>query len=240
MSTLYPSGYVRAMVDIDELFRRHRVDLMHPEYARRLRAWLIAQNGRIGIGGSWRSKQPAKAGVAPEGMSFHQSQTFASGRVAFCAVDLVVVNPGGNHRSPLWSEVLKQGSPATRTWGLHCNVSGEPWHMQPIEIDGYQSWVRAGRKEPVAGYPIPVPSGMDAVAAGIAAAKRTVIRLGANEDAVVWLQVALNRHQPADAKFPQNKLFDQRVHDAVVAFQRSRNLAPDGIVGPRTWAALWP
>jgi Putative peptidoglycan binding domain len=33
--------------------------------------------------------------------------------------------------------------------------------------------------------------------------------------------------------------FGQRTRDAVIAFQRSRNLPADGIVGPRTWAALF-
>jgi hypothetical protein len=33
--------------------------------------------------------------------------------------------------------------------------------------------------------------------------------------------------------------FGPKTHQTVVAFQRQKRLNPDGIVGPRTWAALW-
>jgi peptidoglycan hydrolase-like protein with peptidoglycan-binding domain len=32
--------------------------------------------------------------------------------------------------------------------------------------------------------------------------------------------------------------FGQQTHDAVVCAQKSNGLTPDGIVGPKTWAAL--
>jgi hypothetical protein len=130
---LFPSGYGTTMVDIDELFKRHHQAKMHPEYARRLRAWLIAHEGRIGIGGSWRAVQPVKPGFAPPGKSFHESQQFKSG-TWFAAVDLVHVNSGRKHRAPTWDEVPKKGSQEAKRWGLHCNVTrpSEPWHIQPI------------------------------------------------------------------------------------------------------------
>lgn len=148
--TTYPTGYGRTLVELDDLFRIHHVDKMHPEYARRLRAWIEAQGGRIGIGGSWRpaGTQPDKPGFAPEGRSFHQFQTFASGLVAFCAVDLVARNGTNVHRAPHWDEVPAQGTPAALAAGVHCNISSESWHMQPIEIDGWASWIAAGRPEP--------------------------------------------------------------------------------------------
>jgi hypothetical protein len=157
MAVMYPSGYGTTLVDIDNLFARHHVDKMHPEFARRLRAWIEAQNGDVGIGGSWRDdgSQPDKLGFAPEGKSFHQYQRFASGLVKFAAVDLVCRNPGGVHRSPRWDEVPVQGSQIAAKWGVHCNVSSEPWHMQCVEIDGWQSWINAGSPDPQAGYPIP-------------------------------------------------------------------------------------
>lgn len=157
MPIMYPSSYGRTLLDIDALFERHHVDKMHPEFARRLRAWLIAQEGRIGIGGSWRDTgtQPDRPGFAPEGRSFHQYQRFASGLVAFAAVDLVARNGAGVHRAPQWDEVPVQGSNEARRWGVHCNVSSESWHMQPVEIDGWASWTTAGRPDPAAGYPLP-------------------------------------------------------------------------------------
>lgn len=157
MPIMYPSSYGRTLLDIDALFERHHVDKMHPEFARRLRAWLIAQDGNIGIGGSWRDNgtQPDKPGFAPEGRSFHQYQRFASGLVCFAAVDLVARNGAGVHRAPHWDEVPVQGTTEAARWGVHCNVSSESWHMQPVEIDGWASWMSAGSPDPVAGYPLP-------------------------------------------------------------------------------------
>lgn len=132
----------------------------HPEYVRRIIPWLESKAGEIGVGGGWRLTQPVKPGAAPEGMSFHQDQKYNDGFVGACAVDLVARNPnaGGVHLTVRWAQVLPQGSAAAKLWGLHCNVNGstqEPWHMQPIEIDGWQSWVNAGRPAPKAGYSLP-------------------------------------------------------------------------------------
>jgi hypothetical protein len=157
---LYPKGYGTELVTLEAL-RAWDADKHHPEFERRLFAWLEHRGGVFGIGDGWRLTQPEKSGVAPEGQSFHQFQTFASGLVRSCAVDLVVRNPGKVHRAPTWVEVPAQGSPEAAMWGLHCNVGvpgvlgSEPWHMQPVEIDGWGSWVLSGRPDPVAGYPLP-------------------------------------------------------------------------------------
>lgn len=162
--TLYPSGYNSTLLDIDALFVRHHVDKMHPEFARRLRAWLISMGGEVGIGGSWRDSgtQPDKPGFAPEGRSFHQYQRFASGLIKFAAVDLVRrdgPDAGDNHDPMPWHLAPVQGSEEAQRWGLHINVgvpgNGESWHLQPIEIDGWESWIAAGSPDPVANYPIP-------------------------------------------------------------------------------------
>ena len=155
--TLYPSGYGTAMVPLDKMMASI-ITHGHPEYVRRLRAWLIDQGGEVGIGSAWRETgaQPDKPGFAPEGQSFHQDQRFRSGFVGCAAVDLVAAVPGSKHRAPTWAEVLPQGGTEAKRWGLHCNNSQESWHMQPTELDGWQSWVNAGRPDPVKGYPIPV------------------------------------------------------------------------------------
>lgn len=161
MSTLYPTGYGRSLVTLSRLRELHHVDKMHPAFERRLFTWIAAQGGQIGIGGSWRDTgaQPDKPGFAPEGRSFHQYQRFASGLIKFAAVDLVARNGSNVHRAPHWSEVPAQGSADAAKWGVHCNVSSEAWHMQPIEIDGWASWINAGSPDPAANYQTP---GVDA------------------------------------------------------------------------------
>lgn len=135
----------------------------HPEYLRRLLHWLEYKNGKIGIGGHFRpdGTQPDKAGFAPEGRSFHQNQLYSDGFIGACAVDVVRYNPGGSHVTVRDSDVPVQGSDEAKKWGLHANVSKpgqsgwEPWHIQPIEIDGWKSWDNAGNPAPEANYPLP-------------------------------------------------------------------------------------
>lgn len=150
--TLYPNGYGNTLVTMEKMRSLHEPK-MHPEFARRLFAWIESQKGHIGIGGGWRAtgSQPDKPGFAPEGKSFHQSQSFPSGSF-YAAVDLVARNGSSIHRSPNWNEVPKQGSTDAAFWGVHCNVSSEAWHMQPIELDGWQGWVNAGRPDIEYGY----------------------------------------------------------------------------------------
>ena len=229
---LFPSGYGSTMVTLDELFRRHHPDKIHPEFARRLRAWLLDRGGRIGIGGSWRAIQPAKPGFAPEGRSFHQSQTFAGGRVAFAAVDLVHVNPGGNHRSPTWGEVLRQGDAGCRVWGLHCNVDGEPWHMQPVEIDGYAGWESRGKPDIQVGYPIPA-GGVEPAPQPVLvfAYPGTPVRLGSKGDAVKLVQAVVKT--TVDGNF--GVVTERKVKE----WQSQNGLLADGVVGPVTWKRMF-
>lgn len=149
-----PFGYGTAYTSLGEL-RDWLLVHHHLEYVRRLLAWLSHKGGFIGVGGGFREVQPDKDGFAPEGKSFHQDQHYSDGFVGAAAVDLVVRNGSNVHRAPRWDEVPAQGGAEAKTWGLHCNVPGEPWHMQPIEIDGWQSWKDAGSPAPEKNYPIP-------------------------------------------------------------------------------------
>lgn len=159
MTILYPRSYGTTVGTFDQMMAELRAH-GHPEYIRRMTRWLLDQGGRMGIGDAWRATgtQPNLWGFAPEGRSFHQDQKFRSGFIGSCAVDLIVRVPGGAHRSPYWSEVPRQGSALAKKYGLHCNIDSEPWHMQPIEIDGWYSWIKAGSPDPVKGYPIPSPA----------------------------------------------------------------------------------
>ena len=152
--TMYPVGYGTARITMAESQRRFS-DGMEPEYARRLFSWLASQGGKFGIGSAWRPTPSAVSLASKLGRSFHQTQRFFDSFEGFCAVDLVVYTSGGLHRAPSRTEALWQGSKAATQAGLHMNISDETWHMQPIEIDGWQSWVDAGRKRPKAGYQIP-------------------------------------------------------------------------------------
>jgi len=152
MANLYPDGYGDNLLPLTQVDVRHG-SRMHEEFRRRLFAWLESMDGLIGIGGGWRATgaQPDRQGFAPEGKSFHQDQQFRSGVTAYCAVDLVARNPGQDHRAPTWGE-----SSTAPKFGLHTFIKGEPWHLQPIEIRGWQNWVTAGRPDPKAGFPLPV------------------------------------------------------------------------------------
>ena len=145
---LYPTGYGSQMVTMADLRARHE-PRMHPEFARRLFAWIEAQGGLVGIGGGFRAlgSQPNKPGFAAEGRSFHQPQEWADHPGTYAAVDLVVVVPRAIHRAPRWQEVPNPGSTLAKLWGLHCNVyPSEAWHMQGVEYSGWRTWVMRGRK----------------------------------------------------------------------------------------------
>lgn len=167
MTTLYPTGYQTSLVTLDTLRREHTASGdgfgMEPVYADRLFDWIAAQGGLIGIGDGWRPYGSDTSPASAANKSFHQTQQFGDGTRWFCAVDLVAVAPGTVHRSPTWAEVPEQGSPDATAWGVHANVPGEPWHLQPIELDGFDSWDRAGRPRPTPIGPSPQPPGGDDV-----------------------------------------------------------------------------
>ena len=158
--TTYPNGYGTDRITLDEMKAKHGAK-MHPEFARRFFAYMEAKQGLLGVGGGWRAAgtQPDKSGFAPEGKSFHQSQTFKSGIVGYAAIDLVVGNGEAKHKAPAWADT--DDAPE---FGLHTFIKGEPWHLQPLEIRGWLAWKNASSPDPVAPTPIIVSdSGDDAV-----------------------------------------------------------------------------
>jgi hypothetical protein len=64
------------------------------------------------------------------------------------------------------------------------------------------------------------------------------LAFGARGPAVVVLQTALNKAMPASPPLVPDGAFGPATRSRVIEFQRSRGLTPDGIVGPKTWAAL--
>jgi len=65
-----------------------------------------------------------------------------------------------------------------------------------------------------------------------------LLRLGSRGDAVATLQTQLQ--QAGHYTDRVDGMFGRRTQAAVMAWQRSHNLSPDGIVGPATWATLPP
>lgn len=65
-----------------------------------------------------------------------------------------------------------------------------------------------------------------------------LLQLGATGGDVGRLETRL--HQLGLYTGPMDNLFGGGVESAVKAFQKANGLGPDGIVGPRTWAALFP
>jgi hypothetical protein len=158
-----PFRYGDSYITLRQL-EQHLLVHYHPEYVRRLLAWLNFKGGKVGVGGDWRAggAQPDRLGFAPEGKSFHQDQAYNDGFVGACAVDTVFEDgpdPGDDHDGIAWREVPQQGSAEAARWGVHANVgvpgNGESWHIQPVEIDGWQTWWNTGRVAPRPGYPIP-------------------------------------------------------------------------------------
>jgi hypothetical protein len=76
--------------------------------------------------------------------------------------------------------------------------------------------------------PAPIPS-VEPVTVNTRAPRPT-LRRGASNDAVRQLQLAL--------QLPQTGVFDAAIEARVREFQRQNGLVPDGIVGPKSWAAL--
>lgn len=143
----YPIGYHATRVTMRRLRELHEPK-MHPLFAEPLFAWIESEEGKYGIGGGWRDTQPSLPGFAPDGLSFHQYQIFISMIRAYAAVDLVRANPivGQPHLTMRWSD-----TDSAKAYGLHTfiKVPDEPWHMQPFNIRGHTSWVRAGRPDPI-------------------------------------------------------------------------------------------
>jgi hypothetical protein len=227
---------------------------MHPEYAKRLFAWLEAQGGNIGIGSGWRPTPDDASQASMDGKSFHQDQEFASGYVGCSAVDLVARNAGGVHRAPYWDEVPKQGTghPDTLTFGVHCNVEGEPWHMQCWEMDGWQSWINAGSQDPGnhqipgGGTPPPVttppptsPPVGDYGLFPLDQNKPTIRKGDTNATSgskVGYLQAVLK--DECGLSLAVDGHFGSDTENKLKTMQGWNGLEKDGICGPKTWAVV--
>jgi len=250
MVQMYPVFYGTRMMTMEDLratFEPH----MHPEAARRMFAFIKTQNGKIGVGGGYRppGTQPVAGGFAPPGDSFHEGQPFPSG-LYYAAWDLVVLNPGAEHRAPRWEEVPQQGSEWAKKAGVHVNVgvpgNGESWHLQPIELDGHATWEYLGRPDLQVNYPIttlnpnpPVPPVVDP---GLPGKKITleinsrILRVGSKGNDVKFFQRQLN--DLAGAKLKVDGDFGAKMRRAVMDWQTFFHIEVSGVLGPKTQESI--
>lgn len=226
METLYPIFYGTRLVTFDVL-RKTFEPHMHPEAARRGFNFVLSQGGHFGIGGGYRAPgvQPlGKPGFAPPGKSFHEGQLFPSGRF-YVAWDMVVKNPGGLHRTPRWSEVPKQGTMWAQQLGWHMNVETESWHAQPIELDGYVSWMFNGCRDLVYNRPITVvePTPPPVIQPESPIQPQT-------EGVIVDFK---SRVMAEGARGSDVKFFQRQLNDLA-----GQQLTLDGVFGPKTTASI--
>lgn len=240
---LYPWGYQRALVTMERMKQLARWDLLEEETGQRVEAWLKSRGGVIGIGGAVRFFQPDLDGFAPDGESFHQLQRFHSGAERYCAFDLVVRNGASVHRAPRWAEVPKQGSGHVdiKNYGVHCNVDGEPWHMQPIEIDGWATWVRNGRPHPNGNFPIkgtvvaPIPTPPPVTDIPLGSRTLRIAAPTMRGSDVMWVQNVLKSE---GLSLSADGYYSIQTRDRVKVMQGWNGLEQDGVVGPKTWEVL--
>jgi hypothetical protein len=127
------------------------------------------------------------------------------------------------------------------TFGFSAEAQSESWHWRYVAGDDLPQAVLDFENPPT---PEPVPEPLPDLAAGIAAAKTYTLRLGSGSgspgeyDAVRWLRAGLIRD---GAEIGTEGYLDQTVEIAVKAWQTAiGGLTIDGVVGPKTWAKLWP
>ena len=103
-------------------------------------------------------------------------------------------------------------------------------------IDGNPMTATATPNSPAARTPSPTPSATPSTSptasnlGSTITVSRPIVRVGDRGANVVYLQQKL--------RITADGIFGNGTRNAVIAFQRSKGLVADGVVGPRTWAAL--
>lgn len=116
------------------------------------------------------------------------------------------------------------GVPQRQKWDFDYDPLGISTSRDPIAIgDQLRAMIRSQMDDAAAGgRPISTPP----------RSARPVLRRGARGPAVAELQRAL--------RIAEDEAFGPGTETALIAFQRRRQLRPDGVAGAMTWAALFP
>lgn len=134
-------------------------------------------------------------------------------------------------------------------YGWSAEAQSEAWHWRYVAGDKIPSAVTTfeiGLQSTPPPPPAAPPVDLEAIAQGIARAKTHTLRLGSGGagkpeseiEAVKWLQIGLT-----NALYYKDFVdgsFGKKTDAAVRKFQTDRKLLVDGIVGPKTWAHIWP
>lgn len=147
------------------------------------------------------------------------SRTMRSRHITGHAVDVVaLVGNGISWQFPLYIKISEAFKQAARELDIPIKWGGD-WKSLRDGPHFQLTWA----KYPAKGSPRPTRRSISTLRAGAAGAK------------VVELQ---KRLKASGIRVGIDGDFGPKTHYAVVRFQRSKGLKPDGIVGSKTWAAL--
>ncbi len=171
-------------------------------------------------------------GCARIGVKFPDGSANQIARCQAVSVDYAIKTPG--------ALLYKPGHIVTsRGDGTTIEARGRAWGVGIFASSG-RGFTRGGLIPGLTYSQPAVPPVVDlyAIAQGIAAAKTQTLRIGSRGDAVIWCQVGLNNL--AGAGLAKDGVYGPATANAVMALQRWTGLTVDGIVGPRTWALIYP
>lgn len=150
-------------------------------------------------------------------------------RVAYLIFNRRIMAGQGGPSPWVWR---RYNGPSPHDHHLHVSIQ----HVHLAETDG-RSWL--------GGAPVSLKAGPVHPVAGKPGLPRGGLHRGSSGQAVRWLQGRLNTiagprgHGALGGKpLAVDGVFGQRTEKVVKSFQAHRRLAADGIVGPKTWAAL--
>jgi hypothetical protein len=161
--TTFPDGYGNPprQATIEQVFARSSVQMLHPEYQKRLKGLMIASGGKLGVGGAGRSTQQQ------ESVFLQRHHQVSSGGCCVYQGKRYQLNTGMAHAAPpgrSFHETVVYGYSAAvdfvgdlRWFALNCERygleqatwGGEDWHGQFTEFPhSVAQWQKLGSPQP--------------------------------------------------------------------------------------------